>query len=320
MSGLESFYNNKKILVTGGTGYLGSFLVRELRHLGGKVIVGTSDIKKEDLKNQIIFLDYSNLENIKKILSGIDVVFHLASQTSAYVAEKDPGLDVERNVVSLVRLLQSIREVGSFPRFVFASTVTIFGLQTSEVFTEESRNLPSTMYDINKLIGESYVKYFSQVGIIKGCSLRLSNVYGVGITEGSSDRGVINKMASMALAGNELSIFGDGKYKRDYIYNEDVVSAFLHAGMSCTDEKGDYFNVCSGVGTKFEDVVDLIVEMAGVKTGQKPSVVYRDFPENALPIERRSFTGDNSKLKTASGWKVVTSLKLGIEKVMGIEL
>jgi len=316
METIKSFYKNKRVLITGGTGYLGRLIEKKLKECSSEVILTTTLKEKENISENVYYVDYKNSENLKSVLEGVNIIFHLAAQTSAYKSEDHPLFDLNSNVVPLINLVSVSRELNLKPALVFASTVTIYGLQDLAKFSESNDSSPTTVYDMNKLIGENYIKFFSKKGYIRGCSLRLANVYGPGLRESSSDRGVINKMVKMAVAGNELSIYGDGNFVRDYVFNEDVALAFLHAGAYAANEKGEIFNVCSGEGKTFRDVIDIITKKVFELKGTKINVNFMEFPKMSLDIEKRNFVGNWQKLKKTSGWTPKVNINEGIEKTI----
>lgn len=305
--------DKKNIIVTGGTGYIGSLLVARLKKMGANVLSLTSDKDKESKDTR--YVDYRSMVELEKFFAGIDVVYHLASQTSAYVAESDPGKDLQVNIASTLNILESLSRSNSNAMFINASTATIYGMQSSGKVDDNDNEKAETFYEFHKKIVEDYVKFYSRREKIRGCSLRLSNVYGPGITEKSSDRGVINKICKNAKNGEDIIIYGTGEYIRDYIYVDDVVEAFVACATSGPDFDGSVFNICSGVGVAFNDVVKMIISK--VDKCNNVSILYKNFPENALNIEKRNYIGNWSKINKINNWKPKISLSEGLNLLIG---
>ncbi len=310
-------YKNKKVLVTGSTGYLGSLIVAKLVDTGAKVIQLTSKINKKNESSDIYYVNYQASEDLYETVGDIDYIFHLASQTSAYVAEADVAIDIESNLIPIVNLMKFVSKMKIKPAFIFASSATVYGLQDLKVFTEENKCYPDSIYDLHKKIGEDYVKFFSRRGVIKGCSLRLSNVYGPGLNEGANDRGIVNKFIKMALAGEDISLFGGGQFTRDYVYNEDVVDAFLIAGLKAATSNGDVYNICSGESWSVLKAVELIIAKAKNENGKESKIISKDFPEGSLAIEKRCYVGSWEKFNKVTGWEPSYLLEKGIDEMIG---
>lgn len=184
-TGIKNIFENKRILITGGAGYIASNLVNAIKDCKCRIVrldkqkenfitvKGTAEIKDitGDIREAGIW---------EKILDGIDLIFHFACQTSTYTANKNPRADLEINVVPVVNLLESCRKNGFNPVILFSSTVTIAGVTEQDPVNENFANSPMTIYDLHKLMAEDYIKYYIRQGILRGAILRLANVYGPG--------------------------------------------------------------------------------------------------------------------------------------------
>jgi nucleoside-diphosphate-sugar epimerase len=233
-----SYYKGRSILLTGGSGYIASGILRILSNVECTI---TRLMRTEHFNITVnsvacikdVYGDITDKNIWNDLLNGVDVVFHLAAQTSVYAANHDPVTDAAINVFPIIHLLEACRLRNLQPTIILAGTVTESGIPVDLPVNEMHQDNPVTIYDLHKLMAEQYVEYYARCCEVKGAVLRLSNVYGPGpISRG--DRGVLNAMVRKALSGEILSIYGHGKLLRDYVYIEDVSEAFLAAG-ACID-------------------------------------------------------------------------------------
>ena len=201
----NNIYKDKRVLVTGVTGFKGSWLSLWLDNLGAEVLgislesQYTNDhFRVANLEKKINSLvrDIRNYEDVYNEINNFkpEFVFHFAAQTSAYVANADPQADLDANVTPLVRMLDACRADGVKPTIMFAGTATQAGLQNETQVNETAQDLPVTAYDINKLAGEKHLQRYTGETGVPTVTLRLANVYGPGTNVGSGDRGFLNLM------------------------------------------------------------------------------------------------------------------------------
>jgi len=160
------------------------------------------------------------------------------------------------------------------------------------------------------------LKYYTRQGIVHGTVLRLSNVYGPGPKSSSTDRAVINMMMRKALAGEPLTVYGKGDCLRDYIYIEDVTSAFLKAAVNIEQLKGKHFVLGSSKAHTIAQAFNLVADRVAVKTGKRVPVKHIASPDIQLTIEERNFVADTGQFSSAAGWEARHSLKEGIDKTL----
>jgi len=247
------------------------------------------------------------------VLPETDVFFHFAGQTSSYSAKENVLNDLNINVVSLVEILNALKNIDKRPFVVMAGTVSEFGYTNSSVPISESYcSNPITFYDISKLAAEHYLLQFVREGWLDGCALRLANVYG-GNREGqNSDRGVVDKVFQKALEGESLNIFGSGEFLRDYVHIDDVVSAFYLAWLNREHVNGEFFNIGTGVGTTVKEAFYLMARLAKEVTGREVNVISVEPPDGLSKIEYRSYVSCIQKFVSTSGWKPIYDLESGI--------
>lgn len=315
-----SQYRDKSVLVTGAGGFVGGSLVHALAGAANRIIrlarTRLPVLEQGDFTMEDVIGDVRDAGTWKKVLDGVDVVFHFAAQTSVYAAAEDPVSDLRTNVEGILGLLEGIRKAGIHPIVVFAGTVTEAGLTERLPVDESAPDRPITVYDLSKLTAENYLKLYIRQGWLRGASLRLANVYGPGPKASGSDRSVLNKVIQQALEGKEVFVFGDGGYTRDYLFIDDAVNAFLLAGVNPENVNGRHFIIGSGCGVALKDAFALAVKQVAAKTGRKVCLSHKEPPQGMLPIEFRSFVADPSAFINATGWRPQVDLREGIGRAI----
>ena len=311
-------FSGKKVIITGGRGYIGTHLTSLLMNVSCEILRLDWNAAPKESWNCLaqiedIIGDIRDPEIWSKLLPGADIIFHLAAQTSVYVANSNVLDDLEVNVLPIVNMLNTCEMLGSRPKLIFSSTVTTFGTPESLPVEESHIDKPITVYDLHKIISERYLKYYSDQGIVNGTVLRLANIYGPGPKSSSSDRGILNMMIRKALNGEELTIYGKGDNLRDYIYIEDVLSAFIHVCNHSNILNGSHIVVGTGVGTTFAEAIGIIGQRVKLRTGKEVDIKNIPPPKDQSPIDLRNFVGNPSFLKNETGWEPNVSLSDGID-------
>jgi UDP-glucose 4-epimerase len=318
---LTEFYHNKRILITGASGYIAWNLIKQLVNFSCTLVCFSRDIeiiKKNGLESNFQFIKANYQDEIasRKAVKNIDIIFHLASQTSVYIAETDPLSDYEANVRPIQLLLESCRKEKTCPIIIFSGTSTQCGMPKGLPVDENVIDEPITTYDFHKLQAERWLKFYISQRYVKGVSLRLTNVYGPGPKSSSSDRGILNLMINKAIRGEVLTIYGTGEYIRDYIYVDDVVSAFLLAPFHINDLNGKHFVLGSGKGKTINDAIALVGTLVTQKTGIKVSIEKIDMPIGMAKIEFRNFVAEIKTLFNVGLCTGMSNLDEGINKTI----
>lgn len=314
------WYRGKRVLVTGGSGYLGSKLVRLLAGTRCEIHCVDRLPEKQGFGETAASLHFHRADirdktALAKLAAGTDVIFHFAAQTSAHEADADPAGDFRFNVLPLFNLLEACRAGGKRPIIVFASTVTAYGVNPRLPVSEGQADQPITIYDVHKVAAEKYLLNYCARGLARGAALRLANVYGPG-TSGKKDRGIFNRMVQKALAGEPLTVYGSGNFYRDYVYVDDVVRAFLLAPANIRSVNGKAFIIGTGKGHKVKSVFSEIAALAGKRTGRPVRTVCKGADSALHPADRRNFIADPSAFMKATGWKPEFPLRRGLEATL----
>jgi len=314
-------YQGRTILITGGRGYVGSALAQALAGVDCRLIL-LDQSPEEAWKPaahtaEVLVLngDVSLRGTWEKVLPGVDHVFHLAAKEYFYRSEYDPERDYQFNALPILRLLETCRTKNHRPRIVFASSANLYGLADKLPVNEDSRDSPLTMWAVHKLASEHYLRLYAEQFGIDSISLRLANVYGPTARWSTMERVVINKAISMALGGKSLMTYANQSCIRDYVFLDDVVSAFMAAGACCGSTRSPIYVIGSGEGKSIARVWKLIADRVSAHIGKVVSVGYDDSVK-IEPLELRNFVADTGLFREATGWKPRMELAQGVDITM----
>ena len=304
----------QNVLVTGGAGFIGSHVVRAFLARGARVTVldNLSSGKVANLPEGVSFVQEDIRSNEASRLvrdRGFDVICHLAAQIDVRRSVLDPAFDVDVNIGGTVRLLEAVRASGKkTTRFVFSSTGgALYGDLVTLPTPEGAPKDPQSPYGTAKLSVEYYMGYFARVHGLHTIALRYGNVYGPR-QDSHGEAGVVAIFCERILGGRALTIFGDGKQTRDYVYAGDVAEANLLAATREIPPAGSLdvraFNIGTGAET---DVVTLASMLKSVSNADSQ---VDHAPERAGEVRRSSL--DASKAKTTLGWQPKVTLREGL--------
>ena len=307
---LNNALSGKRILITGASGFIGRRIVQQLSVVDCTIVALSRAPGPETIQDtariEEVFGDIRDTCVLDSAMRGVDVVIHLAAQTSARTAEDDPRADAMVNVAPMTHIVASAERTHA--SIILASTSTIFGLPASLPVAETQPDAPLTAYDRHKLLAERLVQAYG-----KGASLRLTNVYGPGQSHKGADRGVLNAAIAKAISGEALTVFGDGSQLRDYLYIDDAARAFLMAAANAQALGGRPFVVGSGVGTRIRDAFALVATRVGEWVSRQVPVIFADPPAPPLQIDARNFVADARAFQVAAQWTAETQLQEGID-------
>jgi UDP-glucose 4-epimerase len=240
-----------KILVTGGSGFIGSYLVERLKDSN---FVRVLDLSKGKVNGvEYITGSISSDEIIKKALENIDIVYHLAAQTSVPYSFENPDVDAETNILGTIKLLKYCKKIK---KFVYVSTSSVYGPPRTPIVDEKHLTDPTSPYGLSKLCAEKYCELFSKINNFELAIIRLSSPYGLGA------RGVISIFFERAIKNEDLNIYGDGESRRTYIYIDDVVNAltkFIEKGVGV-------FNITHIKDISLNELAEKIIRLTNSKS------------------------------------------------------
>ena len=300
-----------RVLVTGGTGFIGSHLVDELMSRDFDVVVldDLSSGKRDNLSQHLgepgfclVEGDVRNSADVRKALDGVDVVFHLAAIVSVDFSVKNPLLVNEVNVDGTLNVLRESLKAG-VKRFVYASSCAVYGDPVRLPIDEEHLTRPMSPYAVTKLAGEHYCRVFYEVYALETVCLRFFNVYGPRQVTGPYS-GVIVKFIDRLKRGEEPIIYGNGEQTRDFVFVEDVVDACLRA-MRRKNCVGEVINVGTGIETSINKLANVLAELFNLR-----DVKFVYAKPQAGDIRRSC--ADSSKAERMLGYKPKASLREGL--------
>jgi nucleoside-diphosphate-sugar epimerase len=245
----------------------------------------------------------------------VDYVFHLAAREYFYRSEYDPEQDLKFNALPILRLLEVCRRHAYRPKIVFASSANLFGLADTLPVNEDNRDNPLTMWAVHKLTAENYLRLYAQQFDLQSITLRLANVYGPTACWSAMDRVVLNKVIAKALNGEALVTYANRSCVRDYVFLDDIVSAFMLAGTCCGSTKNFVYVIGSGEGKSIADVWQLIADCVKSHIGQNVPI-RSDDSVKIEPLEWRNFAADTHRFYNATGWQPRTRMTQGIDNTI----
>jgi len=316
---LMTAFAGKRVLITGGLGFIGSNLAHALVALDAKVTIldalleeyGGSNVNLSGIEDKVEVVNGNILDEdlISKLVAGVDFVFHFAGQVG-YIDSKDkPFVDLDYNGRGNLIVLEALRQHAPEARILFSSSRLVYGkIQTTPV-TEEHPTEPLSLYGIHKLLGEKYYAYYAHNFGIQGVSVRIPNPYGPRQQVKHAKYSIVGWFMRLAMDGKTIKIFGDGSQERDYIFIDDIVAALLHTIVS--GKAGEAYNVGSPERMTFDNMVDAII--AAVGGGDKE---YLPWPEDYEKNETGDYVADTNKIERDTNWRPQVKFADGIAEMV----
>ena len=312
----RDFYRGRKVMITGGLGFIGSNLAAQLVALGADILLVDSLIP--DYGGNLFNIDgiadrvTVNVADIRQqstmnvLVRDRAVIFNLAGQVSHIDSMRDPYSDLEINCRSQLTILEACRYNNPGVKVVYAGTRQVYGRPDSLPVNERHLVRPTDVNGINKAAGEYYHLVYNNVFKVRACSLRLTNVYGPRQLIRHNRQGFIGWFIRLAIEGGTIQIYGDGSQLRDFVYVDDAADAFLRAGASDACN-GDVFNVGGAEPITHKALAERLVAIAGAGR-----VEYIDWPAEKKAIDIGDFYADSSKFRETTGWTASTPLDDGL--------
>lgn len=311
---------DKNVLITGGLGMIGSNLAIRLVDLGAYVSIVDARLQPygANLFNiagivgqvELIEADVRDQSAMAQHVAGRDLIYSLAAQVAHNDSLVDPYLDVSINYIGHLNIAESVRRHSPHARIIYPGSRLQFGKVQSNPVNEDHPQKPETPYALHKFAAEKMLEYYYSIHQIRSVCFRIANPYGPRAQMHHSKYSMVNWFIRQAMDNQPITVFGDGKQIRDYIYVDDLIEAMLYAGAANHIDHAIY-NIGSGQGTAFGDMARAVVDSVG--TGQ---IDYVDWPESYVNVETGDYITDITRIERELGWSPKHTLKQGIEKTV----
>ena len=304
----------KKIIITGGFGFIGKALIDKLYNKNIEIIVLEHPSAKKPLSFpeniQIIRCDITDKKEIENIkLNNIDAMVHLAAQSSGPKSFDIPYVDINLNIIGTLNMIKLCIE-NSINRILFASSFVVYGNSidnNSNPIKEESACNPNSIYANSKLYCENLLRCYAEPHGISWNSLRMFNVYGPGQDITKPDQGVVGIFLNMMLKSNEIVVKGSLDRFRDLIFIDDVIDAWILVMESCHVNRS--FNIGTGTKTTFGQLINTIGETLNSK-----NLIVKEV--GGTPGDIKGCFADITRIYECTGFKPKYNFKKGIQKMV----
>ncbi len=313
---MAGMFGGKRVLITGGCGFIGSNLALRLVELGAAVTLADSLIPEYggNLHNiapvrERVWLNISDVRDahsLTYLVQGQDYLFNLAGQTSHLDSMENPFTDLDINCRSQLAILEACRRWNPGVRIVFASTRQIYGRPRYLPVDETHPLDPVDVNGINKIAGEMYHLLYAKVYGLQATSLRLTNTYGPRMRIKDARQTFLGVWVRRLLEGQPITVFGDGTQVRDFTYVDDAVAALLVAATTAQTVGGAY-NLDADERVTLGELAALLIECHGGGTCE-----YIPFPPERKAIDIGDYYADGRLFRALTGWRPQTHLRAGL--------
>ncbi len=318
MTDLAAAYAEARVLILGGLGLIGSTLAHRLVALGARVTIldacfaayGANPRNLDGITDRIS-LEIGDIRDelvMSRIVPGHACIVNLAAQVSYNDSLSDPFLDLDINCRGHLMLLELCRRLNPDARVLFAGSRLQFGRIKRVPTDEDHPQVPLMPYGVHKMAAEKHSQMYHRIHGLKTTVLRLANPYGPRQQMRHSKYGILNWFIRLAMDDEVIPIFGDGRQLRDYVYVDDIATAFLLAG-ALESAVGEVFNVGSGVGTSFRGMAERVVAIVG-----RGAIASVPWPADYPNIDTGDYVTDITRIKRMLGWTPAMPLDEGIAR------
>lgn len=315
---LSDAFRNKRVLITGGLGFIGSSLAHELVAHAARVVLVDSlvpeyggnraNIAGIEGSVTVNISDVRDEHSFQELVRDQDILFNLAGQTSHLDSMENPFTDLEINCRSQLSILEACRRINPDVKVVFASTRQIYGRPEYLPVDERHRLAPVDVNGINKTAGEWYHLLYGQVHGLRVAVLRLTNTYGPRMRVVDARQTFLGYWFRQILSGETIRVFGDGAQLRDFTYVDDAVRALLLAAAR-PEAEGQVFNLGGDEVVCLLDLARLLVQTNG-----GGSVELVPFPPDRKAIDIGDYYADFSRIRSTLGWEPGVRLAEGLAR------
>jgi UDP-glucose 4-epimerase len=311
-------FAEKRVLVTGGLGFIGSNLAARLLAEGARVTLcdamiegyggNPANIREIRSEVEVDGSDVRDAEAMERLVAGKDVVFHLAAQVSHIMSLSNPYPDIDINIKGTAVVLEACRKVNPEAVVVRSGTRGQYGPAVKLPVSEETPSDPRGIYEISQLSAEMICRTYTRIHGIRTVPLRLTNIYGPRSQMRHSQFGVVNWFLRLALEGRPIPIFGSGKILRDFLYVEDCVEALIRAAGE-PKAIGEILNVGHDRPSTFLEVAEILREIV---PGTR--IEFTEFTPERRAQEPGDFVSDIAKIRRLVNWEPKTGLREGLAR------
>jgi UDP-glucose 4-epimerase len=313
-------FKNKKVLITGGLGFIGSNLCIRLVKLGAKVLAidnmlprqGGNLFNVEPVKNkiQINVSDIRNQTSMNHLIKDVDFVFHLAGQVNHVDSVKNPLQDLSINVEGTLVIMEALRQNNKNAKVIFTGTRGEYGHSLKLPVSEDHQINPIGIYAITNFAAERIVLTYNNLHGIKSMCMRITNTYGPRHQMQHDEYGVFNWFIRKAIDNEIIPVMGDGRILRDYLFIEDLLDALIQSAL-CDKAYGGVFNIGSGIPVSFIELAEKIKMIA-----HSGITKFTKFTSERKALEPGDYYADIKKITETVGWKPKTTLEKGISETI----
>jgi len=314
-----SDFVGKRVLITGGLGFIGSHLARRLVDAGADVTVVDSlipeyggnlfNVSEFAARIRINISDVRDEHGLRYLIRGQDLLFNLAGQTGHLDSMTDPETDLEINCRAQLAILETCRKFNPEIKIVFASTRQIYGRPEYVPVDEKHLVRPVDVNGINKAAGEAYHILYNDVYGIRACALRLTNTYGPHMRVSDARQTFLGIWVRQLIRGEPFEVW-EGSQLRDFTYVDDAVEAFLATARD-ESSNGRTFNLGGLEVISLHDLAALLIKVNGSGTSET-----RSFPAERKRIDIGDYYADYSAIRTAVGWEPRVPLDVGLARTL----
>lgn len=317
---LAAGFRDRRVLIAGGLGFLGSNLARALAAEGANVTVidallpghGGLRYNLAGVEDRVAVhvRDVRDQAGLDDLLEDQQVVFNLFGQTSHLDSMRDPLTDLEHNCRAQVIFLDAIRRAARDARVVFASTRQLYGSPEYLPVDEAHPVNPVDINGVHKWAGEAYHRLYGDLYGLAVSVLRLTNTFGPRMRVRDGRQTFLGLWIRLALTGKTIDVFGDGTQLRDLTFVDDCLRAFLLAA-SREEAVGQTFNLGDRRAVSLEELARMLTDLTG-------SGSYRlvPFPSDQAAIDIGDYQGDHSKIEQSLGWSPAVELEAGLGRTV----
>lgn len=275
-------------------------------------LYGGNRFNLEPIAGEVEFIegDIRDARLMQEAVKDIDYVFDLAAQVSYVHSNRDPLLDLDINCRGHLIVLEACRQFSPAAKIIFSSSRFVYGPTLYNPVNEDHPTNCTSIYGIHKLNVEKYCGFYKAAFNLDTTCVRIANPYGPRQQMKHNAYGIVNWFVRLAMDKKPLTIYGDGKQIRDYIFTEDTTKGLMAVALS-PDTAGKIYNLGSGVGTPFREMVMNVAECV-------PGTIVQEvpWPADRYLVETGDYISDISRIQAATEWAPEVNLREGIERTV----